>query len=46
MFYLEFVQSDGGEENSHCQLHNTYTGVKETLAQTEWIRFVVTQLTD
>ena len=46
MFYLEFVQHEGGEENYHGQLHNTYIGVKEALAQAEWVRFVVTQLAD
>ena len=46
MFYVEFVQHVGGEENCQGQLHNTYTGVKEALAQTDWVRFIVTQLAD
>lgn len=44
MFYLEVVACDGGEECRSGHLFASYENVKEALAESEWIRFVVAEL--
>ncbi|MBS4032609.1 MAG: hypothetical protein KGZ63_14480 [Clostridiales bacterium] len=44
MFYLEVVGCDGGEECRSGHLFASYEGVKEALAETEWVRYVITEL--
>lgn len=44
MFYLEVVDCDKGEECCSGHLFASFEGLKEALAETDWVRFVITEL--
>lgn len=46
MFYLEVVHCEGNEERCCGHLLTDFTGVKQTLAGKEWVRFVATELVE
>jgi hypothetical protein len=45
MFYLEVVGCIGEEVVCSEQLYDSYDALKDALDTTQWIRFVVTELT-